>query len=77
MIPRRRNASRLRRSIGLALRRAREAQGLTLDQMAVRCRCSRSTVARWEQAPTLDAIGRVALALRVPVRSLVPDEVAQ
>ncbi len=74
MISRPRNMSRLRRAIGLAIRRERERRRLTLDQLAARCGCSRSTVARWESAATVRAIESVARALGIPRGALVPEE---
>jgi len=74
MIARPRNHSPLRRAIGLAIRRRREALGLTLDQLAARCGCSRSTLQRWEcGAASVDAIERTARALRLRARDLLPE----
>lgn len=75
MIPRRRNPSQLRRAIGLAIRRERESRRLTLDQLAARCGCSRSTLQRWESGRAgIDSLELVARALRVPLAALVDRE---
>lgn len=71
MIPRPQTTSRLRRAIGLAIRRERERRGLTLDQLAARTGVSRSTLARWEARPTVRALEVVAQALRIDPRALL------
>lgn len=72
MVSRPQNSSPLRRRVGLAIRRERESQRLTLDQLAARCGCARSTLQRWEAGRAgLDSLERVSRALRLPLRRLV------
>jgi transcriptional regulator with XRE-family HTH domain len=61
--------------IGAGIRARREARKLTQRQLAARAKLSRLTVIRLERdefSPNLDTLARIAAALRVQVRSLIP-----
>lgn len=54
--------------VGHRLRAAREARGLTVNQLALHCNTSRQSVESYESGTTLPgarALARLALALRV------------
>ncbi len=63
--------------IGEIIRRLREARGLTQTVLARRAGLSRMHVIRIERddiSPTLDTVEKVAKALGVTVRTLLPKE---
>lgn len=63
--------------IGEIIRRLREARGLTQAVLARRAGLSRMHVIRIERddiSPTLDTVEKVAKALGVTVRTLLPKE---
>ena len=63
--------------IGEIIRRLREARGLTQTALARRAGLSRMHVIRIERddiSPTLDTVEKVAKALGVTVRTLLPKE---
>jgi transcriptional regulator with XRE-family HTH domain len=62
---------------GQALLRAREANGLTQEQLAAASGSTFSTISRLERGltePTLTTITKIAKALDVPVATLLADE---
>jgi DNA-binding XRE family transcriptional regulator len=61
-------------NIGAAIRKLREAKGLTQDQLATSVGVMRSNISRIEAAkhrPTLETLEKIAKALRVSVADLV------
>ena len=60
--------------IGRELRRAREAAGLTQEELAFRARLHRTYISILERelkSPTLDVLGRICRVLGLPVSALV------
>ena len=63
-------------TVGATIRRLREARGLSQEALARKAGLARLTVIRIEtgsQSPTLDSLERVAKALGVRLRALIPD----
>jgi XRE family transcriptional regulator, regulator of sulfur utilization len=63
--------------VGPVVRRLREARGLSQTALAREATVSRITLVRIEggtQDPTLSTLGRIARALGVRVRDLLPPE---
>jgi transcriptional regulator with XRE-family HTH domain len=63
--------------VGACIRRWRKARGLTQAALAGRARLSRLHVIRIERdeiSPTLDTLEKVARALRLRVRDLLPQK---
>ena len=61
-------------NVGAAIRKLREAKGLTQDQLATAVGMMRSNISRIEAAkhrPTLETLEKIAKALRVSVADLV------
>jgi transcriptional regulator with XRE-family HTH domain len=59
---------------GEKLRAAREAAGLTQEQLASRARCTQPTISALERGhyePSLPVLRRLAQALGVPVSALI------
>ena len=64
----------VRKQLGVRIRDRRTAQGLTQEELAHRARLDFSYLNQIENGrrnPSLDAIGRIAHALDVPVRDLI------
>jgi DNA-binding XRE family transcriptional regulator len=62
------------RNVGAAIRKLREAKGLTQDQLATAVGMMRSNISRIEAAkhrPTLETLEKIARALRLTVADLV------
>jgi transcriptional regulator with XRE-family HTH domain len=63
-------------TVGATIRRLREARDLSQEALARKAGLARLTVIRIEtgsQSPTLDSLERVAKALGVRLRALIPD----
>jgi transcriptional regulator with XRE-family HTH domain len=63
--------------VGPVVRRLREARGLSQTRLAREAKVSRITLNRIEsgiQGPTLNTLQRIAGALQVRVRDLLPSE---
>ena len=61
---------------GQRVRQAREAAGLTQEQLGLAVKAAQSTVARWEgskREPTLAELRRIATVVGVPTSTLIPD----
>ncbi len=63
--------------VGETIRRLRKARGLSQEALGRKAKVARLTVIRIEtgtQSPKLDSLERLAKALGVKLRALIPDE---
>ena len=64
------------RGLGLSVRRAREASSLTQEELASAIGISRTSLTNMElgrQRVLVDQLAGIALRLKVPIQSLIPD----
>jgi len=74
------NRRRIARAFGAALRAARQAQGVSQDELAERCDIDRtfpSLLERGKRGPTFEMLLRLADKLEIPPERLVADTVAR
>ena len=74
------NRRHIARAFGAALRAARQAQGVSQDELAERCDIDRtfpSLLERGKRGPTFEMLLRLADKLEIPPERLVTDTVAR
>lgn len=68
--------SKIARSVGENIRKYRKLKGLSQEQLALRADINASymgQVERGEKSPTIDVLGKIALALQLTLEQLVGD----
>lgn len=68
--------TQVKRRVGEAIRNARQARGITQDDLARVLHVGRTTISRYEQGRRpvpAEALTRISLFLQTPVHKLLPD----